>query len=283
MVFISAVAIVVQGWWYIDGYDIQQFYKYYMKHIPRLSGVDHPVDYDMTSNYTNDILSWYPGYWKNQDLEPWHLISGIVIQGWWRTYRYGIPLFYECYMKHELYLTGLDHPLDHHMTSNYTKDMLSCYPGYEKQGDWIFLVNSGVVVEGWRCSYWYTTVLWVLYEAWTTCDRDGSPLIPPHVHTPHFRSAQLLPCVTKKKKGLSRVPYHWYSGARMMIPVWTYYPTVLWVLYEAWTTSGRLGSPNRPQRDLQIHFRHAQLLDWILEQRGWTMVLISSVVVVVQE
>jgi len=130
MVFSSAVAIVVQGWWYIDGYDIQQFYKYYMKHIPRLSGVDHPVYYNMTSNYTNDILSWYPGYWKNQDLEPWHLISGIVIQGWWRTYRYGIPLFYECYMKHELYLTGLDHPLDHHMTSNYTKDMLSCYPRY---------------------------------------------------------------------------------------------------------------------------------------------------------
>ena len=25
-------------------------------------------------------------------------------------YRYGIPLFDECYMKHELRLTGFDHP-----------------------------------------------------------------------------------------------------------------------------------------------------------------------------
>ena len=45
-------------------------------------------------------------------------------------YGYGIPLFYECYMKHELRLTGLDHPIYSHITANYTPDMISCYPGY---------------------------------------------------------------------------------------------------------------------------------------------------------
>ena len=114
MVVISDVVIVVQGWWYIDGYDIQPFYVWrYMRHGQRLTGVDQPIYHGMTSNYTHDILSSNPVYWKNQELEPWDLISGVVVQWWWCIYWYGIPLFYECYMKHEQYLTGLYHPIDH--------------------------------------------------------------------------------------------------------------------------------------------------------------------------
>ena len=36
-------------------------------------------------------------------------------------------------MSHEVHLPGVDHPTDHHMTANYTPDMLSCYPGYWNQ------------------------------------------------------------------------------------------------------------------------------------------------------
>ena len=48
-------------------------------------------------------------------------------------YGYAIPLFYEWYMRHGPRLTEVDHPIDHSMTSNYTPDMLSCYPGYRTQ------------------------------------------------------------------------------------------------------------------------------------------------------
>ena len=48
-------------------------------------------------------------------------------------YGYAIPLFYECYMGHGPHLTGVNHPIDHSMTFNYTLDILSCYPGFWKE------------------------------------------------------------------------------------------------------------------------------------------------------
>ena len=70
VILTSGVVIVVQGWSYLDGYDMQPFYECYMRHVQRLTGVDHPIDYGMASNYTQDILSTNPEYWKNQELEP---------------------------------------------------------------------------------------------------------------------------------------------------------------------------------------------------------------------
>ena len=42
------------------------------------------------------------------------------------TYRYDIPPFYECYMRHGPSLMGMDQQIDYIMTSNYTPDMISC-------------------------------------------------------------------------------------------------------------------------------------------------------------
>ena len=48
-------------------------------------------------------------------------------------YGYAITLLYECYMRNGTYLTKVNHPIDHSMTSNYTPDIFSCYPGYRTQ------------------------------------------------------------------------------------------------------------------------------------------------------
>ena len=57
------------------------------------------------------------------------LVSSIAVQGWWHSYIYTIPPFYECCMRHGPHLTGLDCLTDHSMISNYGTDILSCYPG----------------------------------------------------------------------------------------------------------------------------------------------------------
>ena len=83
-----------------------------------------------------------------------------------------------------------------------------------------------------------------------------------------------------RTKSLNHAPHQLCSGARMMTRVEIYYPTILWVLYEAWAMSDKLMLPHRPRHDLQLHHIHAQLVPWILEPRAsWTVVLISGVVV----
>ena len=69
------------------------------------------------------LLPWFsiPGAWTM------HLVSTAVVKGWWYMYVYAITLFHECCMMHGLCLTGMNHPTDHTMTSNYTPDMLSYY------------------------------------------------------------------------------------------------------------------------------------------------------------
>ena len=42
------------------------------------------------------------------------------------------------------------------------------------------------------------------------------------------------------------------SGPRKMMQSWICYPAVLWMVYEAWTTSDRGESPHRPMHDLQL-------------------------------
>ena len=56
-----------------------------------------------------------------------HLISDVVVYGWWCMFGYAIPLCYDYYMRHGPHLTGVDYTIDHNITSNYTPDMLSYY------------------------------------------------------------------------------------------------------------------------------------------------------------
>ena len=73
-------------------------------------------------------------------------------------------------------------------------------------------------------------------------------------------------------KSLNYRPCQWCSGQMMMIPVWTCYPTVIWVVYmRQGAMSDRGGPPHRPQYDFQLHPGHAQLLPWILEQGAWNI------------
>ena len=65
----------------------------------------------------------------------------------------------------------------------------------------------------------------------------------------------------------------------MRTQLWTWYPNILWVLCESWTTSNSVRSPHRPPYVHKLHFRHAHLLPWFLNIRAWTIDLISSIVV----
>ena len=66
---------VFQGWEYGYIYAIPLFCEYYMRHIPPLTGMDHPLDQTVTTNNTPDIIRCYPGF-RNQELEPY--ISSVV-------------------------------------------------------------------------------------------------------------------------------------------------------------------------------------------------------------
>ena len=90
------------------------------------------IFYPMTPNYTSDILSYYTGYW-NKGLEPWS--SSVVY--WCKDDCASIYMLCKCFMgviwEDGSYLTWMDHPTDNSMTSNYSPDILSCYPGYWNQ------------------------------------------------------------------------------------------------------------------------------------------------------
>ena len=59
-----------------------------------------------------------------------------------------------------------------------------------------------------------------------------------------------------------------------MIQVLIYYSTHLWVLYEAWITSWRGGSPHSQQYDLfQLYPSHDHLLHWLWDPKSWTIYL----------
>ena len=58
-----------------------------------------------------------------------------------------------------------------------------------------------------------------------------------------------------------------------MIPVWTCYPTVVGVLYEAWTMCKRCEQPHVQQQDLQLCIRHSLVVQWFARLMSWTMLL----------
>ena len=83
-------------------------------------------------------------------------------------------------------------------------------------------------------------------------------------NTPQTYSAIILDIRTKRS---NRGPHQWCSGPRMKTQVCIYYATILWVWYEACTTSDRGGSPHTSWHDLQLNPIHTQLLTCILEPR----------------
>ena len=132
------------------------------------------------------------------------LISSVVVQGWWYLYVYDIPLSYEYYKRYGPHLTGLGQQADHSMTSNYTQNILSCYPGSIGKNSSLnhvprqWCIHSGprLMIPGW---IWYATTLLELYEACTTYDRGGPPHRPWHdlqLHPSH--TTQLLPWILEE-------------------------------------------------------------------------------------
>ena len=61
------------------------------------------------------------------------------------------------------------------------------------------------------------------------------------------------------RKSLNHAPQQQHSDQRTTMHIQIYYPTVLRVLYEAWTMSDRGGQPHKPQNDIQLHARYAQV------------------------
>ena len=122
-----------------------------------------------------------------------YIIIGVVIQVWWYLYVFDIQPFYECYMRHGSCLTGLDHLIDHGMTSNYIPDILNCYPRYMNQElePW-----ASSVVQWSRDDITCMDILlhhvMSVYEAWTTSDRVWSPHTPRHELQLQPRHDQLL-------------------------------------------------------------------------------------------
>ena len=107
----------------------------------------------------------------------------------------------------------------------------------------------------------YPTVLWVLneYDACTTYDSGGSLHSQQHDVQLHPRHAQAVTTLVFSPKNLNNVPHYWCSSQRMMIHIWICCPTVLWVLYDVWTTSDRGGSHHIPQTTISNRIK---LLLW---------------------
>ena len=104
--------------------------------------------------------------------------GSVVVQGRWYMSRCAIPLFYQCYMRHWPSLKRVNHPTDYSMTSNYSPNMLSCYPGFqngnpEECTSWYCVPRK--MTQVWIC---YPTVLWASHEASHMFNRSGSPHIP---------------------------------------------------------------------------------------------------------
>ena len=95
-------------------------------------------------------------------------------------------------MRHVPRQTWVGHPTDHGMTSNYTPEMLICYPGYWNQEFESCQWCSGemMTTQVWIC---YPTISLVLYEAWTTSDMGESPQRSRHNFQLHPRDTQMLP------------------------------------------------------------------------------------------
>ena len=119
----------------------------------------------------------------------------------------------------------------------------------------------------------FMSVIWGMDHVWQGWITPHT-IVWPH-NTPWVYSAATL---VFRNKSLINVHHQSCGGPRKMIHVWICYPTVLWVSYEALTTSDMCGPPHIPQHDHKLHAGHA-LLHWLLDPRAWTMHITSGAVV----
>ena len=89
-----------------------------------------------------------------------------MIQGLWCMYGYSVPPFSECYTRNEQYLTGVESPMYHSMTSNYAQVVHK----FLKLIPQIMHLISSVVVQGPWYLYVYTSPLfWECYMRHRSC------------------------------------------------------------------------------------------------------------------
>ena len=130
-----------------------------------------PNDFQLRPKHAK-LLSWF------SDSRAWtiDLNSAVVVQWWWFLYGYTIPLFCGCYMRHDPRLTKVNHSTDHSMTSNYTQDILSDYPGF-RDGEHKQYTSSVVYWDKEddagmdMLSHYFMSVVWGMDYVWW----GGSP------------------------------------------------------------------------------------------------------------
>ena len=59
-----------------------------------------------------------------------------------------IQMCYKCYMRHGSHQTGVNHPLEHIMSSIYTPDLIISYPGLQVESAITIYIISDVGVQG---------------------------------------------------------------------------------------------------------------------------------------
>ena len=102
------------------------------------------------------------------------------------------------------------------------------------------------------CIY-YSAVLWVLYEAWKTSDREGRSHIPNHFFQVHLGHAQLLYCLLEPRDWTK----HLISGVVVQWQIFIYvydiplFFSVIWGMDNVWQRRATINiisrTPTTPQ------------------------------------
>ena len=133
---------------------------------------------------------------------------------------------------------------------------------------WTMHLTSDIVVQ-W-CWYKYRHAILLFYEC---CMRYVPRLTGVNHPTYHWMNSNYTQDMLRCYTGSCTQEIELWTG------VWIWYPTVLWVLYVAWTTLIKGGSSHRSQHDLKLHPRHTQMLPWFSDPITWTMNLTNVSVV----
>ena len=77
LLIISGVVIMVQGWWYMDGYDMRPFYECYMRYGPHLTGGITPqtTSWPPTTPRTYSAVTLCIGRTKSLHHDPYYWCS----------------------------------------------------------------------------------------------------------------------------------------------------------------------------------------------------------------
>ena len=106
----------------------------------------------------------------------------------------------------------------------------------------------GIVVQEWWHRYGYSipllyecymSVSWGMAHIWHGWITPYITIWPPTSHHTSSPVTQIF-----GTNNLNHAPHQWCSSPRMMVQVWICYPTVIWVVYDAFITSYISGSPS---------------------------------------